>query len=155
MRFRLQGSTDEGSLEIRDRILAAIAGVPVKDLQRRLGPDVLAGVLPRLYPEMLHTAWEHQDAGRPVFIVTAASNEMAELMAHVLAFDGGIGTRSEIEDGVYTGRPAGPFTYRSGKAEEIERVAQKRGIDLEAKPPLLRQRVRPADAPSWLATRWR
>jgi phosphoserine phosphatase len=56
---------------------------------------------------------------------------MAELMAHVLAFDGGIGTRSEVKDGVYTGRPGGPFTYRAGKAEEIERVARERGIDLE------------------------
>ena len=129
VKFRLEGSTDEGSEEIRDRILAAIAGVPVKDLQR-LASSVLAGVLPRLYPEMLRTAYEHQDAGRPAFIVTAASHEMAELMAHVLAFDGGIGTRSEIEDGVYTGRPGGPFTYRAGKAEEIERVADKRGIDL-------------------------
>ena len=129
VKFRLQGSTDAGSEEIRDRILQAIAGVEVKDL-RRLSSDVLAGVLPRLYPEMLRTAYEHQDAGRPVFIVTAASHEMAEMMAHVLAFDGGIGTRSEIRDGVYTGRPDGPFTYRSGKAEEIERVARERGIDL-------------------------
>jgi HAD superfamily hydrolase (TIGR01490 family) len=129
VKFRLQGSTDAGSEEIRNRILSAIAGVEVKDLQR-LASSVLAGVLPRLYPEMLQIAYEHQDAGRPVFIVTAASNEMAEMLAHVLAFDGGIGTRSEIEDGVYTGRPGGPFTYRAGKAEEITRVADKRGIDL-------------------------
>ena len=131
VRFRLEGSTDAGSAEIRDRILSAIAGVEVKELQR-LGPDVLAGVLPRLYPEMLRIAFDHQDAGRPVFIVTAASHEMAELMAHVLSFDGGIGTRSEVKDGVYTGRPDGPFTYRSGKAEAIAQVAHERGIDLEA-----------------------
>jgi len=130
VKFRLEGSTDAASEEIRDRILNAIAGVEVKELQR-LGPAVLAGVLPRLYPEMLRTAYEHQDAGRPVFIVTAASHEMAGLMAHVLAFDGGIGTRSEVQDGVYTGRPDGPFTYRSGKAEAIARVAEERGIDLE------------------------
>lgn len=131
LRFRLAGSTDVGSEEIRDRILQAISGVEVKELQR-LGPDVLAGVLPRLYPEMLRTAYDHQDAGRPAFIVTAASHEMAELMAHVLAFDGGIGTRSEIRDGVYTGRPDGPFTYRTGKAEAIARVAAERDIDLDA-----------------------
>jgi HAD superfamily hydrolase (TIGR01490 family) len=130
VKFRLQGSTDAGSEEIRDRILSAIAGVEVKDLQR-LGADVLAGVLPRIYPEMLRTAYEHQDAGRPTFIVTAASHEMAELMAHVLAFDGGIGTRSEVKDGVYTGRPEGPFTYRAGKAEAIAQVARERDIDLE------------------------
>jgi phosphoserine phosphatase len=79
---------------------------------------------------MLHVAWEHQDAGRPVFIVTAASQEMAELLAHVLHFDGGIGSRSEVRDGIYTGKPAGPFTYREGKAEAIREVAAERGIDL-------------------------
>ena len=129
VKFRLQGSTDAGSEEIRDRILHAIAGVPVKELQR-LGPAVLGGVLPRIYPEVLRTAYDHQDAGRPAYIVTAASHEMAELMAHVLVFDGGIGTRSEIKNGVYTGQPGGPFTYRSGKAEAIRQVAAENGIDL-------------------------
>lgn len=129
VKFRLQGSTDEGTEELRRRVLDAIAGTRVRDLQR-LGPSVLAGILPRIYPEMLAEAYGHQDAGRPAFIVTAASHEMAELMAHVLVFDGGIGTRSEIRDGVYTGRPDGPFTYRDGKAEAIRQVAAEQGIDL-------------------------
>ena len=41
-----------------------LEGVRVRDLQR-LAPDVLAGVLPRLYPQMLEIAYEHQDAGPP------------------------------------------------------------------------------------------
>jgi HAD superfamily hydrolase (TIGR01490 family) len=131
VRFRLKGSTDEGTEELRQRILASIAGIRVADLAR-LTPDVLAGVLPRVYPQMLRRAYEHQDAGRPVFIVTAASQEMAEMLAHVLQLDGGIGMRSEKRDGVYTGRPAGPFTYREGKAEAIREVAAERGIDLSA-----------------------
>ena len=65
-----------------------------------------------------------------MFIVTAASQEMAELLAHVLVLDGGIGMRSEVRDGVYTGRPPGPFTYREGKAEAIRELAAERGIDL-------------------------
>jgi phosphoserine phosphatase len=48
----------------------------------------------------------------------------------VLGFDGGIGVRSEIRDGVYTGRPDGPFTYREGKAEAIRQVAAQQGFDL-------------------------
>jgi HAD superfamily hydrolase (TIGR01490 family) len=131
VRFRLEGSTDAASEDIRDRILDAIAGIPVKELQR-LSPGVLAGVLPRIYPEVLRTAYDHQDAGRPAFIVTAASHEMAELMAHVLVLDGGIGTRSKVINGVYTGEPDGPFTYRSGKAQAIVGVAAERGIDLSA-----------------------
>src|SRR5215218_3014195 len=56
---------------------------------------------------------------------------MAELMAHVLVFDGGIGTRSEVRDGVYTGRPEGPFTYREGKAQAIRERAAEEAIDLD------------------------
>jgi phosphoserine phosphatase len=106
-----------------------IAGVRVRDLQR-LSPRVLAGVLPRLYPQMLARAYAHQDAGVPVYILTAASQEMADLLAHVLAFDGGLGSRSEIVDGRYTGRPAGPFNYREGKVISMRELAEREGIDL-------------------------
>ena len=101
----------------------------MRDIQR-LVPDVLAGLLPRVYPQMLQTAYEHQDAGRPIYICTAASQEVAELLAHVLIFDGGIGSRSEVVDGVYTGRPGGPFTYREGKAQAIRELAAAEGFDL-------------------------
>jgi HAD superfamily hydrolase (TIGR01490 family) len=131
VKFRLRGSTDEATEALRERIFTSIKGRSVRELQR-LGPSVLAGVLPKLYPAVLETAYAHQDAGRRVYIVTAASQEMAELLAHVLAFDGGIGARSEIVDGVYTGRPDGPFTYREGKAEAIRELAEREGIDLDA-----------------------
>src|SRR3954467_9035068 len=129
VRFRLQGSTDEATDALRERVYAAIAGQRVIDLAR-LTPEMLKGILPRIYPQMLDVAWRHQDAGRPVYIVTAASQEIAELLAHVLVLDGGIGARSEVRDGVYTGRPEGPFTYREGKAEAIRQVAAEKGFDL-------------------------
>jgi HAD superfamily hydrolase (TIGR01490 family) len=131
LRFRLRGSTDERADDVRQRVGAMIAGVRVRDLER-LSPRVLAGVLPRLYPEMLARAYAHQDAGVPVYILTAASQEMADLLAHVLAFDGGLGSRSEIVDGRYTGRPAGPFNYREGKVLSMREVAERECIDLDA-----------------------
>ena len=129
IKFRLQGSNDADTDALRQRILDALAGQRVVDLQR-LGPDVLAGILPLLYREVLREAYGHQDAGRRAYIVTAASQELAEVLAHVLVLDGGIGMRSEVRDGVYTGRPAGPFTYREGKAEAMRRLAAETGIDL-------------------------
>ncbi len=129
--FRVSGSTDAGTDKLRERIGELLDGVTVRDLQR-LAPDVLAGVLPRLYPQMLAIAWGHQDAGRPIFICTAASQEMAELMAIVLTFDGAVGSVSEVVDGRYTGRAGGPFTYREGKAEAIRALAEREDIDLAA-----------------------
>lgn len=131
VRFRLVGSTDDRADAVRIRVGEMITGIPVRNLER-LAPRVLAGVLPRLYPEMLARAYAHQDAGRRVYIVTAASQEMADLLAHVLAFDGGLGSRSEIVDGVYTGRAAGPFNYRDGKPISMRELAQREGIDLAA-----------------------
>ncbi len=131
LRFRLRGSTDERADDVRVRVAKMIAGVRVRDLER-LSPRVLSGVLPRLYPQMLARAYAHQDAGLPVYILTAASQEMADLLARVLAFDGGLGSRSEIVDGRYTGRPAGPFNYREGKVISMRSLADSEGFDLGA-----------------------
>ena len=129
VKFRMYGTTDAQTTALRERVYESIAGRRVVDLAR-LTPEILAGILPRVYPQMLEVAWGHQDAGRPVWIVTAASQEIAELLASVLIFDGAIGARSEVHDGVYTGRPDGPFTYREGKAEAIREVAHREGYDL-------------------------
>jgi HAD superfamily hydrolase (TIGR01490 family) len=131
VRFRLLGSTDDRADDVRRRVGEMIKGVRVRDLER-LSPRILSGVLPRLYPQMLERAYAHQDAGEPVYILTAASQEMADLLARVLSFDGGIGSRSEIVDGHYTGRPAGPFNYREGKVIAMQEVADREGIDLGA-----------------------
>src|SRR5690349_8220914 len=131
LRFRLHGSTDAGTDAMRVRMGELLDGVRVRDLQR-LAPAVLAGVLPRLYPRMLETAYAHQDAGRPIFICTAAAQEMAELLAIVLTFDGAVGSVAEVVDGVYTGREGGPFNYREGKAQALRELAEREAIDLAA-----------------------
>jgi HAD superfamily hydrolase (TIGR01490 family) len=128
--FRLRGASDEDTEALRDRISQSLAGTRVRDLER-LGADVLAGVLPRIYPQMLALAHEHQDVGRRVYIATAASQELAELLASVLVLDGGIGSHfSEVRDGVYTGNPTGVFVYGRGKAQAIEELAEREQIDL-------------------------
>src|SRR5438270_11969961 len=130
IRFRLRGSTDEATHALRDRISASLKGIRVLDLER-LGADVLAGVLPRIYPQVLTVAHQHQDAGRRAYITTAASQELADILAQVLALDGGVGSQfSEVQGGVYTGEPTGLFIYGAGKAQAIEQLAAREGIDL-------------------------
>ena len=48
----------------------------------------------------------------------------------MLALTGGIGVKSEVRDGVYTGEPDGPFTYREGKVTAIKDLADEEGFDL-------------------------
>ena len=129
VKFRLRGSTDASTDKVMLRVGEMLAGKRAVDFQR-LGPQVLAGVLPRLYPQMLEIAWQHQDAGRPVFIVTAATQDTASMIAHVLGFDGGLGTPLEAADGIYTGRLAGPFAYRDGKPQLMRELADREQLSL-------------------------
>lgn len=132
LQFRLQGSTDESTARVQQRVGAIIAGRRPVEFER-LAPMVLAGVLPRLYPRMLEVAYEHQDAGRAVYICTAASQDTAAMLAHVLGFDGGLGTELELgADGRLTGRLAGPFNYGPGKPIRMRELAEREGIDLAA-----------------------
>src|SRR5579875_1321685 len=132
LRYRLRGASDEDSLALRERIAAGLQGRRVVELER-LGVGVLAGVLPRIYPRMLRIAHEHQDAGRPAYIVTAAAQDLADILARVLALDGALGSElSEVDAGVYTGRPVGLFMYGAGKARAIVDLAARESLDLSA-----------------------
>ena len=121
--FRLRGSTDATTKAAMEQISEVLKGTRGRDLER-LGPQVLAGVLPRIYPEMLAEVHQHQDAGRPTFIVSAAGNDLVEMVARVLGMEGGIGTRYELDaEGRFTGRLDGPFMYGEGKLEGMRGFA--------------------------------
>ncbi len=129
LKFRLNGSTDASTNRVREQVAEVLGGYSRRSLSR-MAPQVVAGVLPRVYPQMLDVAYAHQDAGRPVYICTAASQDLADLLAHVLGFDGAIGARYEVRDGIYTGKAVEPFTYREGKAIRMAQIAAEDGLDL-------------------------
>ncbi len=132
LRYRLRGTTDERTTEVLKQARELISGVPARDLER-MNPEVLAAVLPRIYPQMLDEVHGHQDAGRATFIVSAAGNGVVEPLANVLGMDGGIGTRYEVDaDGAFTGRFDGPFVYGPGKVEAMREFAASHEIDLAA-----------------------
>lgn len=131
LRYRLRGATDEETADVLKVARELITGVPARDIDR-MGPEVMAAILPRIYPRMLDEIHGHQDAGRPTFIVSAAGNDMVQALARVLQMEGGIGTRYEVDgDGRFTGRLDGPFVYGKGKVEAMRRFAEEHGIDLE------------------------
>ncbi len=130
LRYRLRGTTDERTAEVLRIARELITGVPAKSFAR-MEPEVMAEILPRVFPQMLAEVHAHQDAGRPAFIVSAAGHDIVESLARVLGMEGGIGTRYEVDaDGNFTGRLDGPFVYGPGKVEAMEAFASSHEIDL-------------------------
>lgn len=132
LRYRLRGTTDERTAEVLRVARDLISGVPAKTIER-MSPEVMAAILPRVFPQMLDEVHDHQDAGRATFIVSAAGNGVVESLAQVLGMEGGIGTRYEVDaDGNFNGRFDGPFVYGPGKVEAMEAFAAEHEIDLGA-----------------------
>ncbi|HVM13707.1 MAG TPA: HAD-IB family hydrolase [Egibacteraceae bacterium] len=127
--FKLFGASEERTEALRDRILEAVAGRDA-DTYRRLAPGVVDELLARIRPEAQALLDMHEEAGRDVYIVSASPVEIVDELARALDIAGGLGTQSEILDGVYTGRLAAPFCYGEGKAEVARRIVAERGYDL-------------------------
>ena len=127
--FKLVGSTDDTTNQVRERILGAVAGMRQSDLQA-LNVEVLPRLLAKLRPEARRLIDRHRRRGRDTYIVSAAPHEIVEPLAHSLGMTSGIGTRGVVADGVYTGELAGPFCYGSGKVEAIEEICRWNGYEL-------------------------
>ena len=133
VRFRLRGATDDETKELLRVAKETFKGVPEREITR-MGPEVLAAILPRIYPEMLEEVHRHQDEGRATFIVSAAGNDLVAQLASVLGMEGGIGTSYRVDEstGNYSGELDGPFVYGKGKVTAMRRYADEHQIDLEA-----------------------
>jgi HAD superfamily hydrolase (TIGR01490 family) len=127
--FRLFGASDEKSEALRDQILRAVAGTEA-DRFGRMIPGVVEELLPRIRPESQALIDMHAEAGRDIYIISASPVEVVGELAKALDLTGGLGTESEIVDGVYTGRLAAPFCYGEGKAEVVRKLVAEVGYDL-------------------------
>ncbi len=132
LRYRLRGSSDEQTNAVLEVAKGVFAEIPERDVER-MAPAVLAGILPRIYPQMLDEVHRHQDEGRATFIVSAAGNDLVKALAAVLGMEGGIGTSWAVgPDGKFTGEMDGPFVYGNGKVEAMRRFAERHDIDMDA-----------------------
>ena len=130
VRFVLKGATDEGSAELRERILGAVAGHPAADVIA-LGDAFIPKLRAAVLPEARQLLADHAARGEDRVVVSASPIEIVGRLAAELGLEGACGTRSEIDPaGRYTGRLAGPFCYQTGKVAEIQQLASERGYDL-------------------------
>ena len=127
--FKLFGASDDTTSALRDRVLGAVKGMRQDDLMA-LNAEVLPKLLAKLRPEARRLLDLHRHAGRNTYIVSAAPLEIVESLAQSLGMTAGIGTQSEVADGVYTGELVGPFCYGEGKVEAMPEIARWDGLDL-------------------------
>ena len=87
-------------------------------------------VSPALWHGTIEIAQQHLRDGVEVWLVTAAPEDMATLIAKNLGFTGAIGSKAAIADGVYTGQMNGPLLHGREKAVALKKIADERGFDL-------------------------
>jgi HAD superfamily hydrolase (TIGR01490 family) len=116
--------------EARNSALSFIAGHTVAELEA-LGEEIFdEGMAHRIWPGTRALAQLHLDEGQRVWLVTAAPIEIARIIARRLGLTGALGTVSEHEDGVYTGKLVGDLLHGPAKAEAVKALAAREGLDL-------------------------
>jgi HAD superfamily hydrolase (TIGR01490 family) len=129
--FVARGASDETVRKAAGDGLMILRGF-TPDAMRALVAEALEPVLkPLVYREPLALARRHGERGEPVYIVSAALQEIVEALAGDLGFDGALGTVCEVEDGAYTGRPLRSL-HGAAKADAVRELAEQEGIDLAA-----------------------
>lgn len=131
LKFRVLGSEDPDAVQrARESALAFIAGWSVDELAE-LSEEIFDEVLTtKIWPGTHALAQQHLDRGEPVWLVTAAPVEIAQVIAARLGLTGALGTVAETEDGYYTGRLAGDLLHGDRKAAAVRALAEAEGLDL-------------------------
>jgi HAD superfamily hydrolase (TIGR01490 family) len=132
LRFRLTGK--ENKEEIARFQTAAtdfIGGHNVKDIQAIAEQIYDEFVSPAMWQGTIDIAQNHIANGVEVYLVTAAPEDMATLIAKRLGLTGALGSKAEIKDGLYTGNMNGPLLHGKEKAVAVRELAIKKGFELE------------------------
>ncbi len=129
--FRVRGQEDLGVVaEARDKALGLVAGKSVAEIVA-YGEEIYDELMERrIWSGTRALAQQHLDAGQRVWLVTATPVELARIIAARLGLTGALGTVSEVEDGLYTGRLVGEPLHGPAKAEAVRALAEREGLDL-------------------------
>ena len=129
--FRVRGREDlDAVAEARDKALGLVAGKSVAEIVA-YGEEIYDELMERrIWSGTRALAQQHLDAGQRVWLVTATPVELARIIAQRLGLTGALGTVSEVEDGLYTGRLVGEPLHGPAKAEAVRALAEREGLDL-------------------------
>jgi HAD superfamily hydrolase (TIGR01490 family) len=129
--YRWRGERSGQVADLRDRALTLGAGLRVAEIVA-LGERVYDERLgARIWDGTRQLAQGHLGAGEPVWLVTAAPVELAEIVAGRLGLSGALGTVAEIRDGAWTGQLVGDILHGQAKADAVQALAQHNGFNLD------------------------
>lgn len=131
IRYRLTGKENKEEIaRFQNAATDFIKGHNVIEIEK-IGQEIYEEyVSPAIWQGTVKIAQEHLSKDEEVWLVTATPLDMANLMAQRLGFTGALGTKAEIEDGVYTGKIIGNLLHGREKATAVRELAIGRSIDL-------------------------
>jgi HAD superfamily hydrolase (TIGR01490 family) len=132
LRFRLTGKENKEEIaRFQDAATEFIGGHNVKDIEAIAQQIYDEFVSPAMWQGTIDIAQTHIANGIEVYLVTAAPEDMATLIAKRLGLTGALGSKAEIKDGLYTGQMNGALLHGKEKAVAVRELATNKGFDLE------------------------
>jgi HAD superfamily hydrolase (TIGR01490 family) len=112
-----------------DSAMAFLKGLPVETMREIVRESMETAFRPHVYRDALDLVARHRERGEKSFVVSAALQEIVDVLVGELGLDGGRGSTAEVENGVYTGRLVRRLDGRA-KAEVLRELASTEGIEL-------------------------
>ena len=123
LRFRLTGTEKQDEINrFQKSAQDFIGGHNVTEIKTVAQEIYDEYVSPALWEGTIEIAQRHLNDGVEVWLVTAAPEDMATLIAERLGFTGAIGSKAAIKDGCYTGEMNGPLLHGREKATAIKEL---------------------------------
>ena len=131
LRFRLTGKENKEEIaRFQKSATDFIGGHSVKDIEAIAQEIYDEYVSPAIWQGTIEIAQKHLSSNEEVWLVTAAPEDMAVLIAKRLGLTGALGSKAEIKDGAYTGALLGALLHGKEKVVAVQDLAQRTGLNL-------------------------
>ena len=131
LRFRLTGKENKEEIaRFQKSATDFIGGHSVKDIEAIAQEIYDEYVSPAIWQGTIEIAQKHLSSNEEVWLVTAAPEDMAVLIAKRLGLTGALGSKAEIKDGAYTGAMLGALLHGKEKVVAVQDLAQRTGLNL-------------------------
>jgi HAD superfamily hydrolase (TIGR01490 family) len=112
-----------------DTGMAFLKGLPMETMRDIVRESLDTAFKPHVYRDALDLVARHRERGEKSFVVSAALQEIVDVLVAELGLDGGRGSTAEVENGVYTGRLVQRLDGHA-KADVVAQLASAGDIEL-------------------------